>query len=192
MTNVNVTTTGYYLEQRNPASNTMKFYTVLIADNGTLVIAWGRIGTIGQFQISKLPSRREAEDVGLRQVYTKKSKGYDTLFDDFKFEIDDKALAEACRRSNAHPLLRLFAEARTKPRLEGEKKAVTKHYDDFVRKAQDLLDTAASRPFDEVYNDYEELETAWEAIDLAHGKVKTTVDLVKATLAGRLMAGKTS
>lgn len=187
-----ITTTGFYLEYREAASNSFKQYTVLIADDGVVVTAWGRIGNQAQFKIAKMPSRKEAEDVGLRQLYAKKSKGYETLFDDFKFEVDPTVLAGACQRNDAHPLLHLFAEARKEPRLANEEKAVTKHYDDFAGKAQDLLDTAADRPFEEVYADFEELEKVWDAIDMAHGRVKTTVDLVKQTLASRLMAGSTS
>lgn len=185
MTNVPVT--GWYLENR--IGNHSKFYTVLIAENGVCVLNWGRIGANGQFKIQMLGSHTDAKALGLRQVYSKQSTGYSLLTDEFKFAIDQAELEKACRIDNAAQLTRAFAKAQLEPQYEGEKKSVLAHYDDFVTKAQALLNGASKRPFDDVYAEFEELEASWQAISDKHDDAAVTISLTRQTLHQRLMSG---
>ena len=177
---------GYHLT--NTQANHYKFYTVLIAGN-IVVTAWGRIGTQGQSKIQKLPSYDDAESIGLRQVYAKQSKGYEPQAKGVKFMVDDKVLAESASQDNTGPLTRAFFKAMNDPEFEGDKQAVAKHYDEFVAKAQSLLDSASTRNFEEVHNAFEELEVAWNAISDKHAEAEITVSFLRQTLAQRLMSG---
>lgn len=185
----NIDVRGWYLENRNGSHQ--KFYTVLIASNGYVVTAWGRIGAQGQSKIQKLaPS--DATDVGLRQVFSKKTGGYTALTDDLLFAVASEVLTQAGANQQTAPLTRLFAEARTKPAFQGEKDAALKHYDDFTEKAQALLANASGRSFDEVWGEFEELQAAWQALDDKHSETRVTVDLCRAQLGQALMSGNLS
>jgi len=179
--------TGWYLENRNGSHS--KFYTVLIAENGVVVTAWGRIGAAGQSKIQRLPLLTDAEALGKRQVYSKQTGGYSVINDDFKFTIGEALLDEACQRDAAGLLTRAFHEALRDPQYQGEKQSVMKHYDDFVEKAQRLMTEAGNRSFDEVYAEFEELEKAWQAISDKHGEAAVTISLTKQMLSQRLMSG---
>lgn len=178
---------GWYLENRTGTHS--KFYTVLIADNGVCVMAWGRIGTVGQKKIQKLPSLEDAKALGLRQVYSKQSGGYSMITSEFRFTIDEALLDECCQRDVSGPLTQQFHDARREPQYEGEKKSVTTHYDDFVDKAQRLLGGASERPFEEVFAEFQELKEAWEAISEKHDEAAITISLTKQMLSQRLMSG---
>lgn len=178
---------GWYLENR--IGNHSKFYTVLVADNGVVALAWGKIGTQGQSKIQKLPTHDAADDVGRRQVYAKKSKGYSAVHSEVKFTMDGDELARACSLNDAFALTRTFAKALREPQFQGDAQAVAKHYDDFVAKAQRLMDKAGSMPFDAVYADFEELEAAWNEINDKHSEAETTLSLTKAILQQSLLSG---
>ncbi|MDN8806865.1 WGR domain-containing protein, partial [Staphylococcus aureus] len=64
----------YRLTFQSGSSN--KFYNVYIAEDGTVVLRWGRMHTHGQSSVSAMPTYDDAVDLGMRQVYAKKSKGY--------------------------------------------------------------------------------------------------------------------
>lgn len=186
------TVEGYYLQKIDPSTNTKKFYTTLVTDNGVAVIAWGRIGTAGQSQIHKFQTRKDAEVLALKKVYAKQSEGYELEVDRFKFTIETDIINKACEQQNPDLLLNAFGSARTQPQLLAEQEVVLRHYDDFMDKARHLLETAGGRPFDEVHAEYEELDKAWAALEDRHAQVRTTVDLVKQTLFSRLMSGSTT
>lgn len=187
----NIRVTGYYLENRT--ANHSKFYTVLVADNGVCVQAWGRIGTSGQAKIQRLQSLSDAEAVGRSKAYAKRSEGYSMLTEELAFSIDESILDEACKLDDAKRLTVPFHKARTEPQYQGAKRAVTDHYDEFVEKAQRLLATAGDdRPFDEVYAEFEELETAWQTISDKHGQAEVTINLTRQMLSQRLMSGALS
>lgn len=178
---------GWYLEQRNPAANVAKQYTVLISETGVVVLAWGRIGQAGQKKIQKLPFP-SADALGKKQMYSKQSGGYAVVQDEFIFHVDSEVLDKACRHDLPDPLLRAFHLARSDPKFIGEQKSVIQHYDDFVNKAQRLLESSGDRPFEDVYNEFEELEQAWGKITEAHDAAAVTVDLTKQMLKQRLFA----
>lgn len=178
---------GWYLENRT--GNHSKFYTVLIAENGVVVTAWGRIGTAGQSKIQRLPTPADAEALGRRQAYSKQAGGYSVLTNAFRFTIGEALLDEACQRDAAELLTRAFHAAQNDPQFEVEKKSVTSHYDQFVEKAQRLLTGAGDRAFDEVYAEFEELETAWQAINDKHDEAAVTIGLTRQKLHQRLMSG---
>lgn len=184
---VQVPTTGWYLENR--VGSHKKFYTVLIAENGVVVTAWGRIGTQGQSKIQKFPEFKDAEALGKRQVYSKQTGGYSALAEDFKLTIDSDVLNAACQNESPAILTRLFHEARNNPQFAGDTEVVLKHYEDFVKKAQRLLDTAGDRNFEEVFNEFDELKTTWKTISDKHDEVAVTVNLAEQLLSQRLMSG---
>lgn len=186
MTMNDINVRGWYLENRNGNHN--KFYTVLISENGYVVTAWGRIGAAGQSKIQKLGAG-DAADVGLRQVFSKKTGGYSALTDDLLFKVPSEVLTQAGANTLTGPVVNLFAQARKQPRFQGEKDAALKHYDDFTEKAQALLASAGGRSFEEVYAEFEELEAAWKALDAKHGETRVTVDLCRAQLGQALMSG---
>lgn len=178
---------GWYLENRTAGHS--KFYTVLIADNGVCVLNWGRIGANGQFKIQMLGTHGDAKALGLKQVYSKQSSGYALLTDEFKFAVDQAELEKACRTDSAGTLTQAFAKAQLEPQYEGEKQSVLAHYDDFVRKAQALLNDVDHRPFHEALTEFEELQTSWQAISDKHGEAAVTIDLAKQLLSQRFMSG---
>lgn len=184
---VQVPVTGWYLENRTANHN--KCYTVLISENGVVVAAWGAIGSKGQSKIQKFAELKDAEALGKRQVYSKQTGGYSVIVEDFKFSIDSDVLNEACQRSTTAPLVQAFTKARLEPQYEGDKQVVLKHYEDFVKKAQRLMDTADDRNFEEVWIEFEELEAAWKAISDQHDKTAVTLDLTRQMLSQRLMSG---
>lgn len=181
--------TGWHLT--NTIGDHNKFYTVLIAENGVVVTAWGRIGSAGQQKIDKLMSFKDAEALGKRQLYSKQTGGYQVITDEFTFTIDDDALLNACARTMAAPLLKAFEDAKNDPAFAGDTQVVMKYYDEFVVKAQRLLNDG-ERPFEEVHAEFEDLKTSWTALTDKHDEVKVTVDLAEQLLAQRLMSGMTS
>lgn len=182
-----VTVTGWYLENRTGSHN--KQYTVLLAENGTLVCNWGPIGTKGQSQVNKFPTHDEAEPLGKRQLYSKQTRGYDLITGNFKFVVDTDVLNQAVQSKDARPVTQLFHTARHNPQYEGDKQAVLNHYDDVAKKAQRLLDTAGDRTFEEVFAEYEELKAAWQAVTDKHDEVATAMALTEQILGQRLMSG---
>lgn len=179
---------GWHLEYRNEAANSKKFYTVLIADNGVVVTAWGRIGTAGQSKIQKTVPEA-ADNLGRRQLFSKRAKGYATVHADVKFTMDEDVLIQACESNSAYTLTRAFFDAVRQPEFDGDKATVASHYDEFVNKAQRLLDGAADQPFDSVYGQYEELTEAWNGISEKHDEAAVTITLLRQLLEQRLMSG---
>lgn len=183
----NIPVVGYHLENR--IGNHLKFYTVLIADNGVVVTAWGRIGTRGQNRIQKFAALGDAEALGMRQVYAKQTGGYAVVTSSFKFAIEADALNAACQRGQGDDLTQRFHRALREPQYEGDKQVVMKHYDDFVDRAQRLMNEASTRTFEQVYAEFEELEKAWSAISDKHDQAEATISLTKQMLSQRLMSG---
>jgi predicted DNA-binding WGR domain protein len=182
--------TGYYLENTNPGHS--KFYLVTVADNGVLTLTWGRIGTNGQSKVQKFPSREDADTVGMRQVYAKAAKGYTRKLDDVRFSLTEADLDRACTSSSAATVNYAFWRAGYEPQFEADKTSVLRHYEDFLAKAQGVMDKAATLPFDAVLPDFEELEESWAVIEEAHATTKTTLDLTRQKLRQSLMSGGVS
>lgn len=178
---------GWHLENRIGSHN--KFYTVLIADNGVVVTAWGKIGTVGQNKVQRFPQYADAEALGKRQLYSKQTGGYTVKANEFKFAIDENLINEACKNDTAAPMTRAFHAALAEPQFGGDRDVVLKHYDDFVDKAQRLMGGASDRAFDEVWSEFEELEKAWDAISNKHAEADVTISLTRQMLSQRLMSG---
>ena len=176
--------TGYYLENTMPGHN--KFYTVLIAEDGTVLTNWGKIGApTGQIKCDKMPSSRQAEEVGLRQFYAKSTKGYKIKHEAVKFKVDQRALNDA-NAGNATSLLNAWREFRTQPVLGAESEVALRHYEDFARKAQQLLEDAPNLDFETLFARHGELSEVWKALDDKHAEVNAIVDLTKASLMKKL------
>lgn len=178
--------TGWYLE--NTISG-HKFYTVLISDNGVVTTSWGKIGTNGQSKVQRLTEVSEARDIGMRQVYSKKSRGYVMVSDEIKFVVPTQTLNDACSQNSASGLDRIFHKARREPRFDGDKKAVFQHYDGFVEQAHKLLERVGKATFDDLYGEFEDLKKAWEELDDKHAEAATTVSIVEQMLQQALLTG---
>lgn len=175
--------TGYYLENQMPGHN--KFYTVLICEDGTVLTNWGKIGADGQSKCDKMPTARQAEEVGMRQFYSKSTRGYKVKHEGVKFEVDAKLINDA-NAGLVHPLLREWRETRTKPALQAEQQVAMRHYDDFAKKAQQLLEDAPSMDFETLFARHSELKEVWSALSDKHAEVSTIVDLTAAALMKKL------
>lgn len=184
-----VAVTGWHMQYKDLASNHSKFYTVLIADDGVVVTAWGRIGTKGQDKIQKLPQFADADHVGKRQLYSKRSKGYESVHEDVKFTMDEDLINKACEAGDSSQMTREFFKAVSAPQFDGDKSAVFGHYDEFVAKAQRLMDGASNRPFDAVFAEFDQLKAAWAEIDDKHAEASVTVSMIDQVLNQRLMSG---
>lgn len=179
----NYAVTVWYLEYQE--GNSDKFYQVFISESGVCVLRWGRRGTAGQHSTTRFSTYDEARDVGLRQVYAKKSKGYVEKYGDHKFMATKAALD----REDPSMLDREFWASLEAGQFDGAKEAVLKHYDDFSEQAKRLMERAATMDLDSVLAEYEQLEKVWEEINDQHAEVTVAMSMTKATLMQKLMSG---
>lgn len=184
-----IAVSAWYMEKVNPARNEHKQYTVLIAENHVVLTHWGRIGSKGQHTLTKLSTASEAEALGMRQVYSKQTGGYQVKVDAFKFLLDEEVILEACRRDIHVNLIAAYEKALAAGDSAGDRAVVLKHYDDFARKAHDLLNGANNKPFEEVHAEFETLKEAWGVINDKHDEVAVVMSLAEQTLTQRLMSG---
>lgn len=184
---IQVPAVGWYLENTTPGHS--KYYLITVTDSGVVTLSWGRIGTRGQCKVQKFPTFDDAQDVAMRQLYAKASKGYRKVHSDIKFTIDLDALERVCTNQAADEITRQFWAAQRQPQFDGDRQAVLIHYDQFVEKAQTLMNNATSMPFEAVYNDFEELEKAWTEIDERHSSASTTIELTRKMLHQALLNG---
>lgn len=174
---------AYYLTYRDGRSN--KFYEVLITEDGTTILHWGRIHTAGQSSVSVMGSYEDAHDVAMRQVYAKKSKGYNQDRAD-KFVIDTEIVRWA-KEGNPARLFEAIAQSRAEGKFSGLKDAVLTHYKDFADQAQNLMNRADSMEFEQVSDEFDELKAVWEEIKDKHAEVETVLSLAEATFMRKLM-----
>ncbi len=180
---------AWYLENRNPPHK--KFYTVLVADDGTLVLHWGRIGTGGQFKVEQHRDAAQARNIGLRQVYAKGSKGYAMIDEELKFIATVEQVKRAHEGTQGcHHLAALFKVAKDNPAFAGEQKAAAKHYDSFIGSAEALLHrlTSGGEEFETVYAEYQALQEAWSELAERHDTAAATLQLTASKVQQRLMS----
>lgn len=178
--------TVWYMEYQQGGSD--KFYQVFVSESGVCVLRWGRRGAVGQHSVTAFASYDEARDVGLRQVYAKKSKGYVQKYGDMKFMASKDALDYA-QNGNPQPLAAEFAKSLESGQFDGAKEAVLKHYTDFAEQAKALMDRAASADLDTVMNEYDQLEQVWAEINDKHAEVEIAMSVAKQTMMQKLMSG---
>lgn len=65
-----------YLELSNPSKGHHKFYEITV-DGVTLIVRFGRIGTIGQTKVAHYPSVEDASRAAEKKIQEKLIKGYD-------------------------------------------------------------------------------------------------------------------
>lgn len=174
---------AYYLTYKDGRSN--KFYEVLITEDGTTILHWGRIHTAGQSSVSVMGSYDDAHDVAMRQVYAKKSKGYNQDRAD-KFVVDSEIVRWA-KEGNPSRLFDAIVESRREGQFTGLKEAVLTHYKDFADQAQNLMNRADGMDFEEVSNEFDELKKVWEEIQDKHSEVQTVLSLAEATFMRKLL-----
>ena len=175
----------WYLEYTEGTS--YKFYKTYIAENGITIVRWGRIGSIGQFKVNAFPSFDQAKDLGLRQVYEKKAKGYVEKYGDVIFETNNDMLAAAID-GNFYDLDDGFNQAvRGGDEFETAKTDVLRTYAEFSTRIQNLLDRAEHAEVDVLMDEYQGAETVWEEINDKHAEVTAAMNLCKTTLMRKLV-----
>lgn len=177
---------SWYLEYRSGTSD--KFYHVMVADNGLVVLRWGRRGTSGQHSEARYRTYDEAHDHGLKQVYAKKSKGY-VQHSSIKFLATIDALNRA-QEGYLDPLVRRWREALANGEVSAAKETVLKHYEEFSDRVQRLLNRASTEDFAALTDEFESIEAVWGEISDKHAEVTAAMNLVKATLFQKMMAGQ--
>lgn len=187
-TTKNVPVRGWHLTNTLPGHS--KFYTVLVSDTGVVTTSWGRIGTAGQSKVQKFPTLEDAQDVGLRQVYAKKSGGYVTQIENFTFMATDDALADACLHNDSAILDQAFHLAYKEQPADGGKEAVFQHYQSFKDQAQKLLDKQGDVDLADLFTEYEQVKAAWDELDAVHAETATTMHLVERMLHTALLGRK--
>jgi len=165
-----------------------KFYEVILTESNFVILRWGRIGTAGQSSATRYGSYSDANDVALRQVYSKRSKGYDSQVSEFAFAATENAISYAAQ-GDAGPIGRELSEAIASGEFDGSKAVVLKHYQDFSNRAQRLLAQADEMDFDQALSEFDALEAVFAEITSKHEEVSTSMGLVRATLMQKLMAG---
>jgi predicted DNA-binding WGR domain protein len=174
---------AYYLTFRDGRSN--KYYEVLITEDGTTVLHWGRMHTAGQSSVSVMSNYEDAHDIAMRQVYAKKSKGYNQDRAD-KFVIDSE-LVRYAKEGNTVPLFNAINEARREGKFTGMKDAVLTHYKDLADQAQSLMNRADGMDFEQVEAEFDELKQVWEEIQDKHAEIATVIGLAEATFTRKLL-----
>lgn len=185
---VTVPIVGWHLTQINLATNTNKFYDVFLADDGTVAIQWGRIGSVGQCKVEFL-DYDHAADIALRQVHTKAAKGYKKVVEEFKFTIEDRLLQQSVEYQGVQAIQQAFAVAQRDGKYTGATEAVFQHYDSFVDDAQALMDRAATLDVGEVMDEWAQIQASWTELDAKHATAATTLDLTRQMVTSKLMGG---
>lgn len=186
--------TGWYLELHDDTQNHHKYYTVLSSDDGTIIYAWGRVGTKGQSKVLRVDTF-SSDDTATRQKHTKMAKGYlEQGPQGIKFPAPAELATARTQSGNTTnegtaAVLRAFFAARTGPQFEGDKAGALQHYKAFTKKAQVLIEEASTKPFEEVFGTYEELKDAWAELVSEHDQAGASIQIVTALLNQRLMSG---
>lgn len=179
--------TEWYLEYRNPAQNSSKFYQVFVTETGLCVIRYGRIGSSGQYQVTAFPTFDEARALGMRQFYAKQTKGYQLIRDAVVFNGSVAAI-DAARRENGAALVRECEEALANGSMEGSKDAVLRVYEDFTEKAKTLLGKASTLDPEVAMEELSELKRVWTDIETLHAEAAIAMELTESTIATAVFA----
>jgi predicted DNA-binding WGR domain protein len=163
-----------------------KFYRVLVTEAGLTILRWGRIGSVGQHSVSSFGMYDKARDVGLRQVFEKKAKGYVEKYHDLKFSASADAINDATD-GDFTLIDREWREAADAGEFDAAKVEVLKHYADFSERVQVLLDRAADADLDTTMDEYESLSGVWDEINDKHAEVTAAMGLCRATLMQKLV-----
>lgn len=178
--------TAWYMEYRDGTSD--KFYHVIISETGVCMLRWGRRGAVGQSSVNRYSSFDEARDQGLKQVFAKRSKGYESKYSDQKFLATNTALEYALRGSITK-LVDEFNMSLANGQFDGAKETVLKHYREFAEQVKELMDRAATGDTARTMDEYEQLEKVWDEISDVHAEVSAAMSIAKMTLMQKLMAG---
>lgn len=173
---------AYYLENTLPGHH--KFYLICITDEGTVFTNWGKIGASGQSKLQRMPNVDDAEAVGMRQFFSKRSGGYEVLHEGVTFSLPTEWVNNQYMYQNA------FWQKVNSPEWEADRDAVLKNYEDFKARAQKLLASASTSNFASVQQQHEELKRVWAEIQDAHAEVEIVINLTEQSLAAALMSGK--
>lgn len=180
----NYAVTAHIMEYRQDRSD--KFYQVFITESGICVLRWGRRGTTGQASATSHGSYDEAHDIGMRQVYSKRSKGYVSTVSDFKFIATEQSIKYALNGDTSW-LYREYREAMESGEFAGAKDAVLKHYSDFAEQVKRLMDQASYSDSGEMVERLDALETVWNEISDKHAEVQIALNVAKQTVAKNLL-----
>jgi predicted DNA-binding WGR domain protein len=182
---------GWYQEYVQGSSS--KFYAVSVADNGLVVLTWGRIGAGGQHKFQKLPTRADAEIIGLRQVFAKQAKGYKMIHNEIPYQLSDRAIAGAVSAQDGTVFRQGLQDAANSPEFKNRKDAVFQQYDNFNSAAQVFMDriTSGNRTFtfDEMQAELAILKESWGEINTKHDTARINIELAEQMLGQALMNG---
>lgn len=176
-----IPTFGWLLEWSDPKTNTDKEYLVFLTETNVCVMQWGRIGTSGQSAAGKHPTYQAAEDVGMAKMHGKRASGYKTKVDGMRFMATERAVGAALEGAH-YELVTEFRAAVKDGRYTGQRDAVFKHYDEFARQADDVLQAAQAGTMTgaEALERLGQLDDVWDQIQDRHQEVSTTLRLTKA------------
>ena len=167
-----------------------KFYDVYAGQDGTLVLHWGRIGTAGQHKIES-HTASEAENVAMRQVYAKATKGYTLNVDAVEFPLPTASVQNLVNfNSGLGQLESALVRHMASDQFAAKQRLATAHYDTFIESAQKVLDQAAEgRALEDLLDDWNSLAESWGELDAKHGHALAAVRLVQQTVSQKLMGG---
>lgn len=163
------------------------FYEIYLADDGSVITAWGAIGTTGQTKFEKFPNRVDAETVALRQFYTKAAKDYAVVDNRIPMVLDEDTVTSLFRAQNINQLRRLVNEVKGRDGFAAAGEAAAQHYDDFIERAQSLLDRVAGGHSTEgLLESLSALKESWEELDARHGTASVTLTMAEAMISQQL------
>lgn len=179
---------GWYLELIDRTKNHEKFYTVLVCQDVTF-IQWGRIGTAGQHKVQHLPSTDKAQEVALRQVYSKAADGYLIHENDFAWVVDEEIFGRASEGS-PHLLTDAFTSARVDDRFRGAQASVLEFFDGVIDEAQSIItDIKNGADLETLRIKHKNLRAAVEGIDDKYAVVQVQVQIAQQMLAAYVNGG---
>jgi predicted DNA-binding WGR domain protein len=181
----NIATLGYKLRYKDSSSD--KEYRVFITETNVAITQWGRTGTEGQSSGALYPTYAQAESAGMKQYHAKAHKGYKVEIEGMRFMASEDAIERA--RQKDHTLLQQqFHQAHASGEFTGKRDAVFKHYDEFTRKAQDVLDAAMAGTTTgaEALEQVGALLDIWADIEEKHNEVAVTLKMAQGVALQRL------
>lgn len=181
---------GYWLKFDDERANAKKEYRCFITDTNVGVTQWGRQGTEGQSKAAIYPTYAQAESAVMKDYHAKAHKGYRIEVEGMRFLATEEAV-ERARQKDHSLLVQEFHRAHASGEFTGKRDAVFKHYDEFTRKSQDLLDAVATgeltgaQALEQIGN----LMDVWSEITERHDTVATTLRMAQ-SVAMQKLAGR--
>lgn len=182
-----VSTRAYFLSVRNTQHD--KQYVCFITETNAAIIQYGRYGADGTTNGAVYPTASQAETSAMKQVYKKVGeRGYKYEIDGIVFLATQRAI-DAALNGNGSLLIAELKEAHKNGAFKSQADAVLKHYEDFAKQANTLLEDVSAGEISAVdaLQRFEGLQEAWALITKQHGETGAMLSIT-----GRMLAGKLS